>query len=240
MSKIAIIGYGNVGYHLANRLSRRNDVSIFSRTAIDDEVMSMDELESDDYEFIIICVPDGVVKEVADSFETEDAVVMHTSGARPLSDIAKHPRHGVLYPLQTMSRNKELDFSTIPIFIEGNEEGEMKVYSLARTIGNDVRLITSANRAKLHLAAVFACNFSNHMYHISEMLLKDLDMKFQDISPLVEETFKKAVQLDPSNSQTGPAIRDDQLTISNHLEMMKDEKMKNIYQLLTENIQSYK
>lgn len=238
MTKIAIIGYGNVGYHLANRLSRRNEVSIFSRNPVDEEVLPMSDLVPGNYEFIILSVPDGVVKDVSSSFNATDAIVLHTSGSRPLSDVAHHPRHGVMYPLQTFSRAKPIDFDTFPIFVEGNDDGEMKAYSLARTIGNDVRLITSANRAKLHLAAVFACNFSNHMFHLAEKFLGELDMEFQDIKSLVEETYIKAIDLGPSNAQTGPAMRGDQLTINTHMDMIKDQEVKALYKMISEHIQA--
>lgn len=240
MSKVAIIGYGNVGFHLAQRISsKRHDVTIFSRDPEEEHILSMDELEPDDFDLIILSVPDGNVKEVSDSIPETDAIVLHTSGANPIADLSKHPKHGVMYPLQTFSRTKEIDFTKIPIFVEGSEEGEKDIFTFVRSFSNDVRLLTSHNRSKLHLAAVFACNFSNHMFHLSEKLLADLDMKFQDIQPLVEETINKAMDLNPSNSQTGPAARDDAFTINKHLEMLKDERMKEIYRLISESIRDH-
>jgi len=144
-----------------------------------------------------------------------------------------------MYPLQTFSKTKDVDFTTIPIFVEGSEEGEKDIFTFVRSFSNDVRLLTSANRSKLHLAAVFACNFSNHMFHLSEKLLADLEMTFQDIQPLVEETFRKAIELNPSQSQTGPAIRDDGDTISQHMDMLKDEQMKTLYRMITESIRQH-
>lgn len=240
MSKIAIIGYGNVGYHLTKRLSKRNDVSIFTRSPLEDHVQELSEFDPNGFDFIILAVPDGVVAEVSASIANSEAVVAHTSGSRPIEDLSKHRKYGVIYPLQTMSRAKEVDFNTFPIFIEGSDdEAEMKLFSFARSFGTDVRLITSANRARIHLAAVFACNFSNHMYHIAEKLLTPLEMTFQDIKPLVDETVHKAMELNPSNSQTGPAMRGDELTLNSHLDMLNDEELKAIYQLITKNIQNY-
>ncbi|WP_370088931.1 Rossmann-like and DUF2520 domain-containing protein [Ekhidna sp.] len=241
MSKVAIIGYGNVGYHLANRISsKRHEVTIFSRSQSEDFVLAMDQLDSNAFDFIILSVPDGEVKNVSDQIEMSNAVVLHTSGARPIADLAKHEKHGVMYPLQTFSKTKDIDFTSFPVFVEGSDAGERDIFTFVRSFSNDVRLLTSTNRSKLHLAAVFACNFSNHMFHLSEKLLADLDMTFQDIQPLVEETLKKAIELNPSKSQTGPAMREDEATIARHLEMLKDEQMKNIYRLITESIQDIK
>lgn len=241
MSKVAIIGYGNVGYHLAKRISsKRHEVTIFSRSQTEDYVLALDQLDPNSFDFIVLSVPDGEVKHVSDEIETSEAVVLHTSGSRPIADLAKHSKHGVMYPLQTFSKTKDIDFTSFPVFVEGSDEGERDIFTFVRSFSNDVRLLTSTSRSKLHLAAVFACNFSNHMFHLSEKLLVDLDMKFQDIQPLVEETLKKAIELSPSKSQTGPAMRDDEATINTHLDMLKDEQMKNIYRLITESIQDTK
>ncbi len=241
MSKVAIIGYGNVGYHLANRISsKRHEVSIFSRTPYDESVLSMDQLDPAEFDIIILSVPDDMIKELSDQLPVSDAIILHTSGSNPIADLSKHPKHGVMYPLQTFSRTKEVDFTSFPIFIEGSEEGERDIFTFVRSFSNDVRLMTSTHRSKLHLAAVFACNFSNHMLHLSEKLLADLDMTFQDIQPLVEETLEKAIALNPSNSQTGPAIRDDDETINTHLEMLKDEHLRNMYQMITNSIRENK
>lgn len=238
MSKVAIIGYGNVGYHLANRIStKRHEVTIFSRNPLEDFILPLDQFDPESFEIIILSVPDDLIKEISDQIPTSDAIVLHTSGSNPISDLAKHSKHGVMYPLQTFSKTKEIDFTSFPVFIEGSEEGEKDIFTFVRSFSNDVRLLTSTNRSKLHLAAVFACNFSNHMFHLSEKLLSELDMTFQDIQPLVEETLKKAIDLNPSQSQTGPAMRDDDETINTHLEMLKDERMRSMYQIITDSIQ---
>ena len=241
MSKVAIIGYGNVGYHLANKIaSKRHEVTIFSRSRPEDYILSLEQLDPSAFDFILLTVPDDKVKEISDSIDVSDAVVLHTSGSKPISELSKHKKHGVVYPLQTFSRNKEIDFGTLPNFVEGSDEGEKDIFTFVRTFSDDVSLLTSSNRSKLHLAAVFACNFSNHMFHISEVLLGELDMKFQDILPLVEETFKKAVELNPSNAQTGPAMREDAETIKTHLDMLRDVHTRNMYKIITESIQNHR
>ncbi|WP_436514868.1 Rossmann-like and DUF2520 domain-containing protein [Ekhidna sp. To15] len=237
MSKVAIIGYGNVGYHLANRIaSKRHEVTIFSRTPTEDFVLPIDQFNPESFEFIILSVPDDLIKDVSDQIAVSEAIVLHTSGSNPIADLSKHPKHGVMYPLQTFSKTKEIDFTSFPIFVEGSDDGEREIFTFVRSFSNDVRLLTSTNRSKLHLAAVFACNFSNHMFHLSEKLLSELDMSFQDIQPLVEETLKKAIELNPSQSQTGPAKREDDETINTHLEMLKDERLRSMYQIITDSI----
>ncbi len=241
MSKVAIIGYGNVGYHLANRISaKRHEVTIFSRIPTEDFVLSLDQFDPNAFEIIILSVPDDMIKEMSDRIPVSEAIVLHTSGSNPIAHLARHPKHGVMYPLQTFSKTKEVDFTSFPVFVEGSDDGERDIFTFVRSFSNDVRLLTSTNRSKLHLAAVFACNFSNHMFHLSEKLLSDLDMSFQDIQPLVEETLKKAIDLNPSESQTGPAVREDDETINTHLAMLKDERMKSLYQLITDSIRENK
>lgn len=238
MSKIAIIGYGNVGYHLAKRLEVRNEVKIYSRIPDGLKTLDLGELSPKEFDFIILATPDGVIAELSHSIDNSNAIVLHTSGSRPMTDVSNHKRHGVLYPLQTFSRRKEIDFNTFPIFIEGNDLAEKEIYSFAGSFSKDVRLTTSKNRAKLHLAAVFACNFTNHMYHIAEKLLDPLDMRFQDLNHLVEETLNKALDIDPSKAQTGPAKRSDQSTIDLHMSMLQDERLNKIYELITEDIRN--
>ena len=241
MSKVAIIGYGNVGYHLANRIaSKKHDVTIFSRSVKEDFIQPLASLSPDSFDIIILTVPNDQIKLVSDSIDTSDAIVLHTSGANPASDLSKHLKYGVIYPLQTFSRIKEVNFTSIPIFVEGSEGEEKEIFSFARSFSNDVRLLTSFNRSKLHLAAVFACNFGNHMFHLSEKILMELDMSFRDIQPLVEETLQKAILLNPSRSQTGPAIRKDQDTIQKHQNMLEDEHIRELYELITQDIQRFK
>lgn len=238
MSKIAIIGYGNVGYHLARRLEIKNEVVIYSRTPDGTTIHALKGLDPKEFDFIILATPDQAIANVSSTIATSDAIVVHTSGSRPISDVANHKKHGVLYPFQTFSRKKEIDFASFPIFIEGNDEAEREIFSFVRGFSNDVRLTTSTNRAKLHLAAVFACNFTNHMYQTAERLLETLDMTFQDLQHLTEETLQKALELNPSKAQTGPAKRGDDSTLQLHISMISDDRLRKIYELISEDIRN--
>ncbi len=241
MNKIAIIGHGNVGYHLANCLSSQQyEVTIFSRNSTEKCVLPLDNLVPSAFDFIVLCVSDDAVKKISNQIDITDATLLHTSGSRPLSDLDKHTKCGVIYPLQTLSKAKKIDFLSFPIFIEASEEAKEDLLTFVQSFGKDIRFLTSANRIKLHLAAVFACNFSNHLYHVAEIMLAELAMPFRDLQPLVEETLKKAIELTPSKSQTGPAVREDKQTMQQHEDMLQDKQSKKIYKLMTKNIQRLK
>ena len=146
----------------------------------------------------------------------------------------------MLYPFQTFSFDKEVDFSSFPLFIEGSDpETEQAVTAFAKGIGPDVRTLNSADRSRLHISAVFACNFTNHLYHIAEQLLNGIGMDFKDIKHLSEETLHKAIELSPSRAQTGPAIRGDKLTLEAHLEMIEDENIRRMYELISKSIRNF-
>lgn len=238
MSKVAIIGHGNVGYHLAKLMkSIQHEVTVFTRSPSTSS-LPLDQLNSFEGDFVIVCVTDHQVKHVSNHLPETNAIVLHTSGSRPLQDLSNHKNHGVLYPLQTFSKTKEVDFTAVPFFVEGSSSKvEKEILNFASTLSNNARLLSSTDRIKLHLAAVFACNFSNHMYHISDLILAEMGMSFANLHPLVKETLHKAIDLHPSLAQTGPAIRNDEATIQSHLKMLEDDTMKEIYQLITRSIQ---
>lgn len=238
MSKVAIIGNGNVGSHLYQQISEKHEVVVYSRNPTDDKILSFDSFDASGFNFVILAVPDNAIEEVANQLEESSAIVMHVSGFKELSILNKHPKCGVFYPFQTFTKGKEVDFSKFPLFLEGNsDEVDLAMFQFARSVSNDVRLLTSRNRKQLHLAAVFVCNFTNHMYTIAEELMQALDIKFEDMSHLALETLQKAAEISPKSAQTGPALRKDSSTINEHLERIKDEDVKNIYKIITEHIQ---
>ncbi len=232
MSKIAIVGYGNVGYHLAQKLAEKHRVSIFHQTFIK-------ELNKNKtFDFVLLTVPDSAICSVSEMLQKSEAIVMHTSGSSDMANLRKHEKHGVLYPLQTFSKEKKIDFREVPLLVEGTPETEKNIENLAKSISKDVRIVNTEKRLRLHLVAIFACNFSNHLFHIAEKHLEEIGMRFQDIAPLLHETLEKALALNPSRSQTGPAFRRDQSIIDKHLNMLANENEKQIYRLITEDIQN--
>jgi len=157
----------------------------------------------------------------------------------PQPETPTAPRHrAVLYPVQTFTAGREVDFSRIPILIEGSDPAALEaIEGLARTLSGSVRYADSALRAQVHLAAVFACNFSNFLYSVSEKILKDSGLEFDLLKPLIEECAQKAIAApSPALTQTGPAVRGDTQTQTHHLQMLHDENMKTIYRTLSDNI----
>lgn len=149
-------------------------------------------------------------------------------------------KYGVIYPLQTFSKNRSLDFSKVPIFIEGNSfETEGFLTELAKTISDDVKLLKSDQRKYLHLSAVFANNFSNHMYTISNEILKKAGVPFNVLKPLIAETAAKVMEIEPLDAQTGPAVRLDENILNKQLELIEDKEVREIYRHISKSINRF-
>lgn len=252
VNKIVFIGSGNLATNLAKAFfDRQIKISqIYSRT--EESARLLAEAVGADYttslaqvitdaDLYIVALKDDVVAELMPQIIAgkERALMVHTSGSLPLSiwpDSVK--RNGVFYPLQTFSKQRKVDFSSIPVFIECNNPDDNRLLKeLAACITNQVCELSSEKRRQLHLAAVFACNFTNHMYALAEKILKQYNIPFDYILPLIEETEKKVHYLSPHEAQTGPAVRYDEKVINKHLELLSDEPdMQEIYQLLSKSI----
>lgn len=250
--KIVLIGAGNVAHHLAPALLRAgmNLCQIYSRT-----LESARELgrktgityTSDtfavypDGDIYIFCVSDDALLSVFKSLRiNEEALILHTSGSVPL-DIFKPYRqnYGVLYPLQTFSKTRNLDFGEIPLCIEAPDKEVLKtIGQIADKLSSKVYEISSKKRKKLHLAAVLANNFTNHLYHMAGKLLEKEDLDFNLLRPLIFETAHKVMQMIPENAQTGPARRGDTNILNLHKSMLKDNRdIQTLYVLLSQSIQ---
>lgn len=192
-----------------------------------------------DADLYILSINDDALPTLSQRLSLTDRLVVHTSGSTPMS-VLEHSSNkiGVLYPLQTFSHEKEVDFSVVPLIIESNNpESLNSLKDLAAKLSTKVLELDSAQRLILHVAAVFACNFSNHMYNIAQALLASRQLDFDLIRPLIAETAAK-IQLNlPSEVQTGPAIRKDELTLQKHLDSLKDQpQLQEIYRLLSQSI----
>ena len=151
--------------------------------------------------------------------------------------LSKRNRKGVFYPLQTFSKNREVNFNTIPICIEAKEEADLELLTnLGNSLSEKVVEIDSDERSKLHLAAVFVNNFVNHLYAIGDDILGNNELSFDLLHPLIEETASKVKTLSPSEVQTGPARRGDQKTIEKHLHLLTEGPESELYQQLTESL----
>lgn len=246
--KIAMIGAGNVASHLTPALAEKgHDICcVYSRTRFSAKTLAdligcrfttkIDDIDSD-ADIYIISVSDAVIKEVASHPFFKDKFVVHTSGAFDINCLHVE-RAGVLYPLQTMSKEKEIDFKQIPFCVEASFSQDYSLLmQLAQQLTHHVYNIDSEQRKVLHVAAVFACNFSNYMYMIAEDILSKKDIPLDILKPLIKETALKAMDHKPAEVQTGPAIRGDENTIGKHLQYLEGSEYQSLYRILTESIQ---
>jgi predicted short-subunit dehydrogenase-like oxidoreductase (DUF2520 family) len=248
--KIVLLGSGNVATHLGHALKAAGHVilQVWSRSLSNAEELagslsaaSTNEIEALDNtaDIYILSVKDDAIGEVASSFSFKGKLLVHTSGTASIDSLGgEWINKGVFYPLQTFSKQKAADLSSVPLLLEGStEEVTTQLKELAGSISRVVRSASSAQRAAIHVAAVFACNFSNHLYSISKSLLEKEGLDFKLLLPLIKETADKVQSLNPEDAQTGPAIRNDQLSIEKHkkyLEMSPD--LLQLYTLMTDSI----
>tara|TARA_B110000495_G_scaffold59295_1_gene50310 strand:+ start:3816 stop:4580 length:765 start_codon:yes stop_codon:yes gene_type:complete len=247
MIDVIIIGTGNVSFHFSKVISNRNGlklIGIYGRGRNIPDYFNKNISYSNDLKKIkyadiyIICVSDDAIGIVSDQLNvSEKSIVVHSSGSTNISYLSKHKKHGVLYPLQTFSYNREVNFSSIPIIIEANTNLVLdKIKEISNLISNKIIECDSQKRLSVHISAVFANNFSNHMNVIAEEILKINNIDSDILKPLIHETSKKIQFLKSKEAQTGPAIRNDQITIKKHLNLLKQTKYFDIYKTLTEEI----
>ncbi len=250
---VSFIGAGNLAWHLAPALDNVGFVvtEVYSRTrsharALTQRLYQAELKASLDFStskstVFFIATSDDALEEIAQEIILPDnAILVHTSGSQPLSilQFAGTANIGVFYPLQTFTKAKKIDFGSIPIFIESTTTETQQVLTLlAKAISKKVELISSTERKALHVAAVFASNFTNHMLTISHHILQQNSMSFDLLKPLIIETINKCLELGPQNSQTGPAMRGDINSISNHIDFLnEDRKLAQLYQLISNSI----
>ena len=187
----------------------------------------------------IIAVSDRAIEEVAEALgEREDSIVVHTAGSVEMDALGEGAR-GVLYPFQTFTTGRRVDFSAVPLFVEGcTEEVTRQIEQVANALSHRVYRANSKRRREIHLTGVLACNFVNALYSMATDLLDEREgLPFDVLRPLIEETARKAVEAEhPRNVQTGPAVRGDKAVAERHTAMLEDENQREIYKLLTEYI----
>lgn len=247
MIRITIIGSGNVAQHLIKAFTKSELVEIVQVYSRKKEVLSslieFDKITSDfeelqESDLYIIAVSDKAIADVSKQLPFQNRIVVHTSGAASLDVLDTKNRKGVFYPLQTFSKNKEIDFSIIPLCLEAENTFDFRVLeTVAKSISNAVFAINSDQRKALHVAAVFVNNFTNHLYQIGQEICEEHQVPFEILRPLIQETAEKINALNPVDAQTGPAKRNDSITIEAHLAYLTNENQKNIYKLLTQSIQ---
>lgn len=246
MIRVSIIGSGNVAQHLIVAFSKTTDIEIVQVFARKDaavaHLINPDKIYTNFNDIIaadlfIIAITDDAITEVSAAIPFSDELVVHTSGSVSIEAIDNKNRPGVFYPLQTFSKSKEVDFKTIPICIETKNEKDFQILEkVAKSISNTVYKINSEQRKALHIAAVFVCNFVNHLYQIGNNICIKNDLPFDILKPLIQETANKILTLSPNQAQTGPAKRKDTQTMNAHLSFLSDENQKEIYKMLTKSI----
>jgi predicted short-subunit dehydrogenase-like oxidoreductase (DUF2520 family) len=246
--KIVILGAGNVATHLAWALKDiGHEISqIYSRTQLSAETLAQ-QLDTDycsspallkQADLYIYALSDNALETIISEVNIRSGIHIHTAGSVDLNIFdAKFDNFGVFYPLQTFSKDKDIDFSEVPIFVEGNNTAVTDtLFELAKSLTNKPFVATSFQRIRLHIAAVFACNFSNYFYTLASDILKSESIPFDIFHPLIQETASKIQTLTPVDAQTGPARRNDTDTMQKHLEMIEDEDLKKIYSDLSARI----
>jgi predicted short-subunit dehydrogenase-like oxidoreductase (DUF2520 family) len=248
--RISIIGSGNVATHLAAAFKNAGHkiVQVYSPNYQNAALLAyhvgaqainaLNEIDTQ-ADIFIIAVKDDAIETMAKQLAPYQKLTVHTSGATNLQAILKHnPQAGVFYPLQTFSKVKEVNFSQVPLCIEGsNETVTTQLEQLAHTISKNVSRVNSSQRKILHLAAVFACNFPNNLYAIAQGLLEQHNLNFNLLRPLILETAQKVQESFPAEVQTGPAIRNDEKTMNAHLELLNNEpQLQQLYEVLSQRI----
>ncbi len=245
---IAFAGSGNVAWHLSKALKLEGfhisgiwsrDITHASELAESSNSVAFQNISAlkTGADLIIIAVPDKAIDEVAAAIGNFNGIVVHTAGSVSVDVLKSHSAHyGSFYPLQTFSKEIPVDFSDVPFFLEASNEDDLSaIRQVASKLSSKVYEADSAKRLLLHVSAVFAGNYSNLMYSISNEILKTNGLPVEVLHPLMLETTRKAVHGDPLKVQTGPARRSDIPTIEKHIEALASfPEYAELYRLLAQ------
>jgi len=252
--RIVILGTGNLATRLGLALLAKSAevVQVYGRsqsgtTALADLMdcpctTDLSEVYQD-ADLYLLAVTEEAIPTILQNAPIRNRLLVHTSGSVPMEILAAFSEnYGVFYPLQTLSAQKTVDFSQVPICLEANNTETLEILSsLANTLSSQVFYINSVQRRKLHLAAVFVCNFVNHLFAIGQELLREQQLDFELLKPLIRETVGKAMSFPPAEVQTGPAIRGNQPIMELHLKMLEQHpEWQKIYELISMDIKHSK
>ena len=251
MSKrVVLVGAGNMATAIAVALSKADNrpVAVWSRTAESAQMLA-DRVGAEWYcdidalpqaDVVIISVVDSALREMTTRVVAKypDAVILHTAGSIPMNTLQQcgAKKYGVLYPMQTVNKNSVVSLDDVTVFVEACDDAiAVQVEALARTISKKVVYASSEQRCYLHVAAVFACNFSNAVYNMAAELLEKHGLPFEAMLPLIDEAARKVHRMSPTEAQTGPARRGDANVMNAHKAML-DSELANIYETLSDYI----
>jgi predicted short-subunit dehydrogenase-like oxidoreductase (DUF2520 family) len=253
IQSVVIIGTGNVAFHLGKALQAKKIqiLQVLGRTP--EPVRKLAAILKADFtldfkkininaDLYIIAVTDDAISEVVKQLKLDRQLVVHTAGSVPMSVFKENfKNYGVFYPLQTFTKNHQIIFDEVPVCIESNDQQNTKrLIQLARLISHNVIMMDSKKRSVLHLAAVFACNFVNHMYSIADRILENEEIDFSILHPLITETALKVTGMKPAEAQTGPAVRKNSILMEKQMKMLENNPAaREIYLILSDNIRNY-
>ena len=251
---IVFVGAGRLATQLAKALHRKGEhiVAVYSRTMASAEALcrmvggkpcdSIDALPHRADAFIV-AIKDSALAGIIPQLTAgrQQCAFFHTAGSVPMSVFGEVPHHGVIYPMQTFSKERDVDFSRVHLFIEGSDEPTLSLArAIASTVSSSVSELSSEERRYLHLAAVFACNFANHCYTLAADILEQHGMDFSAMLPLIEETAQKASSMHPRDAQTGPAVRYDENVIEAQRQLLAGNPlMQEVYTLMSRSIHQH-
>jgi len=250
---IAIIGTGNVAWHLAPALENAGHTitEVYSRdihraSKVTGRLYATEPKDDLDFsgseaEIYIIAVSDHAIPAIADSIILpEGSILVHTSGSMPLQVLAYSSATytGIFYPLQSFSKSRKIDFEEVPLLLESDDQAILqKLKILAKSLSSQQYVVKSKDRMALHVAAVFASNFTNHLMRLAEDIMNRQGLDFDMLKPLIIEQINKSLEMGAKQAQTGPALRGDINTLDLHYQFLNyNEQVAEIYKLISQDI----
>jgi predicted short-subunit dehydrogenase-like oxidoreductase (DUF2520 family) len=247
MISIVLLGAGNVGSHFYKGFKASENVEViqwYNRSLskiqhFQNEVDITDDLHklNPNADIYIAAISDDRIIHFSKDFPLKNKFLVHTCGSVAVHELSNHNDRGVFYPLQSFTKDAELDFANVPICIESLNKAHLPLLqTLASALGSDCYKINSEQRAALHLAAVFVNNFTNQLYRIGHEITESQSVEFDILKPLIQETANKIQKMSPYMAQTGPAKRNDKKTLKRHHKILEEGIQTDVYDLLTKSI----
>lgn len=250
MMKVGIYGNGNAAWSLGHALASKSEVQLWvsARNQEKGEALAaelgvdfipQDKIENAELDILILAIADGAIAPTAASFDLQNTLLVHTSGPTPMDVLYNGSENvGVFYPLQTMTKGNDTEFSQVPFLIESDtDDGLSALKQLAVTLSSDIREMSSVKRLALHASAVFVNNFTNHINALAMDICEKYNVPFDLLHPLIDKTAEVAKLGKSSELQTGPAVRNDRITMMAHQSILSHSENE-IYRLLSEHIQN--
>lgn len=238
IKRVNIVGNGRAAHFFLRELGAKLTVKIYARQPRHGHELNLSEYRPD-ADLTLLAVSDSAIAAVSEGLPAGEGITAHVSGASALDKIAgHHPRRAVFYPLMSLSAQSKASISEVPFCLDADQAADIQpLEELCGRLGANSFRISDSQRQSLHLAAVLAHNFSNHLYHLAYRVLAEKNIDFSILKPLLQQAVNSLDHHDPARLQTGPAVRNDQETIDKHLEQIKADRTAELYTLLTQSIQ---